>query len=164
MIAEETVRPRRARRATIAGLVLTALAAATGAATAGPASATANGREMGVRIWSMPTTAAHHVNSASQSSTTTVRTAAAAASLVWIDVVSVVGGARVRAMPINGAVLRLIPYGGRASALCWVPANDGYAWTWVYYAGIKGYVRNDLITPVQYTYPGAPPYRAVPKC
>lgn len=147
MIGDTATQPRRARRATIAGLVLGALAAGTAVAGAAPASATASGRDMGVRIWSMPTAAAQ--NLAATSHSTGARTAAAAASLEWIDVSSVVGGARVRAMPINGQILRLIPYGGRAYALCRLPANDGYDWTWVSDAGAKGYVRNDLITPVQ---------------
>lgn len=166
MIGEIATQPRRARRTTIAGLVLGAVAAATAVATAGPASATANTRDMGVRIWSMPTGATPALAATGQASTVGgVRTAAvAAASLEWMDVVSVVGGARVRAIPINGRILRLIPYGGRASALCRLPANDGYDWTWVSYAGVKGYVRNDLISPVQYTYPGAPPFRPVPRC
>jgi hypothetical protein len=164
VIAETTAPPRRGRRATIAGLVLSALAAATAVATAAPASATASGREMGVRIWSAPTAAAQNLAASSPINTAGMRTAAAAASLEWIDVYSTVGGARVRDIPINGRILRLIPYGGRAWALCRIPANDGYDWTWVSYAGIKGWVRNDLIYPVQYTYPGAPPFRLVPRC
>jgi hypothetical protein len=150
VIAATTARPRRGRRATMAGLVLTALAAATVVAMAAPASATATGREMGVRIGSAPTAAA--------------RTVAAASALDWIDVYATVSGARVRATPINGTVLRLIPYLSRAFALCRIPANDGFDWTWVSYAGAKGWVRNDLIYPVQFTYPGAPPFHLVPRC
>lgn len=147
----------------MAGLVLTALAAATVVATSGPASASATGREMGVRIGSAPATA-QNMTATGPMPAAGVRTAAAAASLEWIDVYATVAGARVRAVPITGTVLRLIPYLGRAWALCRVPANDGYDWTWVSYAGVKGWVRNDLIYPVQFTYPGAPPFRLVPRC
>lgn len=164
VIAETPTHPRRVRRATIAGLVLSALATATAVATAAtPAAASANGRDMGVRI-SAPTVAAQNLAATGQLTAGVARTATAAAGLQWIDVASAVGGARVRALPINGRILRLIPYGGRAWALCRIPANDGYDWTWVSYAGTKGWVRNDLIHPVQYTYPGAPPFRLVPRC
>ena len=141
------------------GLALTAMAAAT----AGPASATTDGRELSVRIGSAPTAVAQNLAASNPINATGVR-AAAAASLDWIDVYATVASARVRATPINGTILRLIPYGGRASALCRIPANDGYDWTWVSYASIKGWVRNDLIYPVQFTYPGAPPFRLVPRC
>jgi hypothetical protein len=122
--------PRRARRATIAGLVLTALATTGALATAGPAAATASGREMGVRIWSAPTATAQNLAATGPLTATGARTATAAAGLEW----------------------------------CRIPANDGYHWTWVSYAGIKGWVRNDPICPVQDTYPGAPPFRLVPQC
>lgn len=158
-----TTHPRRARRATIAGLVLTALAAGTVTATAAPASATASGREMGVRIWSMPTTAAQNLTTAEIATSARASTTTTAAS-VWIDVASSVAGARVRTRPINGTVLRLMPYQGRAWALCRVPMPDGFDWTFVRYAGIQGWVRNDLIYPVQYTTPNAPPFRLVPRC
>lgn len=160
VIVETTTPVRRGRRATMAGLVLTALAATLAVATAGPASGSASGREMGVRIGSAPTAVAQNLAATSPIN----HTAAAAASLEWIDVYATVAGARVRAIPINGTVLRLIPYLGRAFALCRIPANDGYDWTWVSYAGIKGWVRNDLIYPIQFTYPGAPPFRLVPRC
>lgn len=163
VIAETQAHPRRVGRATIAGLVLSALATATATA-ATPAAASANTRDMGVRIGSMPIVAAQNLATTGQITAAGARTVTAASGLQWIDVASAVGGARVRALPINGRILRLMPYGGRAWALCRIPANDGFEWTWVSYAGIKGWVRNDLIYPVQYTYPGAPPFRLVPRC
>jgi hypothetical protein len=144
--------------------MLSTLAAATVVATAAPASAAASGRDMGVRIESVPSAAAQNLAASGQITTAAARSATAAASLEWIDVYSTVAGARVRAIPINGTILRLIPYLGRAWALCRIPANDGYDWTWVSYAGVNGWVRNDLIYPVQFTYPGAPPFRLVPRC
>jgi len=82
----------------------------------------------------------------------------------WTAVIGVVDGARIRAQPVTGSVIGLIPYHSYYWISCKTRAPDGTVWGYATHEGRYGWVRSDLWEIVRFTAPTAPPTRPIPWC